>query len=135
MRARTRPGDSTSVPSKDFDAVDDVDGMVQSCCGIIDAVILEFDDVTPLDRWTEALDTLLATERTAADTATDPTAQTTLIRALLLRDAGSPRLADWLDSVAKARPRAQPGNWLRTLRVLPGHSCRRRRASFVATSP
>jgi ATP/maltotriose-dependent transcriptional regulator MalT/DNA-binding SARP family transcriptional activator len=83
-----------------FRRQDDTDGMVQSCCGIIDAVILEFDDVTPLDRWTETLDTLLAAMCAAAPTATDPSA-TTLIRALLLRNAGSPRLSHWLDCVAK----------------------------------
>ena len=84
-----------------FRREDDADGMVQSCCGIIDAVILEFDDVTPLDRWTETLDTLLATNRAAAHRATDRAALTTLIRGLLLRNSGSPRLSYWLEAVAK----------------------------------
>ena len=75
--------------------------MVQSARGIIDAVILEFDDVTPLDRWIEALGTLLAPDAGAVRVTLDPAAFTTLIRALLLRDAGSPRLADWLDRAAK----------------------------------
>ncbi len=103
-RAHASPHAARQLYERAFEGfrhLDDADGMVQSCCGIIDAVILEFDDVTPLDRWTEALDTLLAPERAAAAT-TDPAALTTLIRALLLRDAGSPRLQHWLDRAAAA---------------------------------
>ena len=102
-RAHASPRAARQLYERAFEGFrrrDDSDGMLQSCCGIIDAVILEFDDVTPLDRWTEALDTLLATDRTAAQTVTGGVAVTTLIRALLLRDPGGPRLAHWLDSFA-----------------------------------
>jgi len=85
-----------------FRRADDAEGMVQSCCGVIDAVILEFDDVTPLDRWAAALGALLETDRPASRARTDGVAVTALIRALLFRDAGNPRLADWLNRAANA---------------------------------
>ena len=103
-----------------FRRLDDTDGMVQSCCGIIDAVILEFDDVTPLDRWIEALGTLLATGGPTSGASNYPVAVTALIRALLLRDAGNPHLAEWLDQASAAvaaTPAGHPAaeSWRRTL--------------------
>jgi len=85
-----------------FHRADDTGGMVQCCCGVIDAVILEFDDVTPLDRWIAALGTLLETDPSAPRAQTDAVAVTALIRAMLFRDAGNPRLADWLARAANA---------------------------------
>ncbi len=85
-----------------FRRTDDTEGMVQSCCGIIDAVILEFDDVTPLDVWIGALGTLLERDDAGARARTDPVAVTALIRALLFRDAGNPRLESWLERAATA---------------------------------
>ena len=85
-----------------FRRPDDIVGMVQCCCGIIDAVILEFDDVTPLDVWIGALGTLLERDVPGARAPTDLAAVTTLIRALLLRDAGNPGLEGWLRRTAAA---------------------------------
>ena len=85
-----------------FRRTDDTVGMVQCCCGIIDAVILEFDDVTPLDVWIEALGALLERDVPGARAPTDLAAVTTLIRALLFRDAGNPRLEGWLRRAAAA---------------------------------
>jgi ATP/maltotriose-dependent transcriptional regulator MalT/DNA-binding SARP family transcriptional activator len=76
-------------------------GMVRSACGVIDAVILEFDDLAPLDRWIETLDSLLTREDASRGTL-DVAAVTALIRATLLRDAGDPRLDYWLEHAARS---------------------------------
>ena len=104
-RAHASPRAARQLYERAFEGfrhLDDSAGMVQSSCGIIDAVILEFDDVTPLDRWIEALGTLLAPGGSASRKETDPVAVTALIRALLIRDAGNPRLEGWLDQAAAA---------------------------------
>ncbi len=43
-----------------FSDQQDTEGMIESCSGIIDAIIFEFDDIAPLDRWLNVLDGLLA---------------------------------------------------------------------------
>ncbi len=104
-RAHASPRAARQLYERAFDGfrrVDDGAGMVQCCCGIIDAVILEFDDVTPLDRWVEALGALLTSGSPAASAENAPVALTTLVRALLWRDAGNPRLGEWLDRAAAA---------------------------------
>jgi len=76
-----------------FRARDDTAGMLRSCQGIVDAIVLEFDDVAALDRWLETLDGLIARTTTVE---VDAPAATALIRATLLRDAGNPRIERWL---------------------------------------
>ena len=104
-RAHTSPRASRQLYERAFEGfrnVDDVDGMVKCCCGIVDAVILEFDDATPLDHWIETLGRLLETGGATPRALADPAAVTTLIRGLLLRDAGNARLGVWLDRAATA---------------------------------
>jgi hypothetical protein len=69
-----------------FQAAGDARGMARSACGAIDALLLEFDDLAPLDRWCAAL----------ADPAPDAATAATLAHALLLRDPGSAALEGWL---------------------------------------
>ena len=57
-----------------FRARDDQRGMLACCCGLIDAVILEFDDLAALDPWIAVLK------------ASPGNAAPTLARAMLLRD-------------------------------------------------
>src|SRR5258708_12792658 len=38
-----------------FAASADRRGMMQSCCGIVNAIILEFDDLASIDRWIDEL--------------------------------------------------------------------------------
>ena len=78
----------------------DLVGTLRSACGVVDAVILEFDDLAPVDRWIETLDALLMQGDTSPGTL-DVAAVTALIRAMLLRDAGNPRLDYWLERVAR----------------------------------
>lgn len=78
----------------------DQSGMIRSACGGVDAVILEFDDLAPLDRWIETLDALLVPGNESPETL-DVAAVTALIRAMLLRDPGNPRLDHWLDRAAR----------------------------------
>ena len=110
-----------------FRRADDVEGMVQCCCGIIDAVILEFDDVTPLEPWIRSLATLLETDGPAAPVRDRAAAATTLVRAMLFRDAGSPRIGAWLDRAAAALATTTP--------VPPtAESCRRAHALVSAVA-
>ena len=81
----------------------DIDGMVRSCSGVIDATILEFDDLATLDHWIDELIGLCKTHAAA-----DADATATLIRALLLRDPGNPALADCLRRAGVARSGVAP---------------------------
>jgi ATP/maltotriose-dependent transcriptional regulator MalT/DNA-binding SARP family transcriptional activator len=80
----------------------DTPALVQTCRGIIGAIILEFDDLGALDPWIAVLADLLKNSAASPATAVDPGAAETLIRALLLRDAGNPGLETWLDSAEQA---------------------------------
>jgi len=91
----------------------DTRGMTRSCCGLVSATILEFDDVTALDPWIGTLAGLLTGGERGG--AIDPAAATVLIRALLLRDPGNAELGQWLDRterVARASPDAQAASAL-----------------------
>lgn len=76
------------------------DGALRSCCGLIDAIIFEFDDLAPLDRWRAILGDLLRARASAGAGTLDPAAANVMVRALLLRDAGSDELDEW---IARAR--------------------------------
>jgi len=69
-----------------FRAAGDARGMARSACGAIDALLAEFDDLAPLDRWCAAL----------AEPGPDAATATTLAHALLLRDPGNAALEGWL---------------------------------------
>ena len=82
----------------------DARGVARASCGVVGAIILEFDDLTALDPWIGTLEKLLAGSEGGG---VDPAAVATLIRALLLRDPGNDRLQQWLDRaerVARASP-------------------------------
>ena len=86
-----------------FHRAGDARGMTRSCCGVMGAIILEFDDLTALDQWIGTLSGLLA----GSERGVDPVAVATLIRALLLRDPGNEGLTQWLDRAERAA-RASP---------------------------
>ncbi|MCC7483367.1 MAG: hypothetical protein IT529_00120 [Burkholderiales bacterium] len=78
-------------------------GMIASCRGVIDAIVLEFEDLTALDEWLERLAGLLGDDALTAGGA--PGAAATLARALLLRDPGHalvPRLLGAAERAARA---------------------------------
>ena len=102
MRARAPPGSSTSGPSKASDTPDDADGMVRKWRGIIDAVIVEFDDVAPLDPWIEAL-ARCSHRRTRRARATRSGGRATLIRACCFAMPGARASGLARSSRAKAR--------------------------------
>lgn len=85
-----------------FRSSGNIDGMIRSCCGVIDATILEFDDLASLDHWT---DELLHLARTDADD--DGAAAATLIRVMLLRDPCNPVLGEWLGCTGIAQSGAR----------------------------
>jgi LuxR family maltose regulon positive regulatory protein len=78
-------------------------GMVRSCCGLLNATILEFDDLAQLDHWTGVLSGLL---REGGSGERDAAARAVLIRALLLRDPGNAELGAWLEGAELAVARA-----------------------------
>jgi LuxR family maltose regulon positive regulatory protein len=72
-------------------------GMMRSCRGVVNAIILEFDDLASLDRWIGELTGLLKENGSGKSAGSDSATTATLIRALLLRDAGNAELQEWLD--------------------------------------
>jgi LuxR family maltose regulon positive regulatory protein len=79
-----------------FRAAADARGMASSAGGAIRALLAEFDDLAPLDRWCAAL----------AQGSPDAAAAATLAHALLARDPGNAALDDWVarsgDPLARA---------------------------------
>lgn len=69
---------------------------IRSCCGLIDAIIFEFDDLAPLDHWRAQLAGLLEESAGRIPEGADAIAAGAMARALLLRDAGSPALEGWI---------------------------------------
>jgi len=80
-----------------FTTAADRRGMMRSCRGIVNAIILEFDDLASLDRWIDELAGLLKESGDGKSVGGDSSTAATLIRALLLRDPGNPELQEWLD--------------------------------------
>jgi ATP/maltotriose-dependent transcriptional regulator MalT/DNA-binding SARP family transcriptional activator len=64
-----------------FRSAGDAAGMLSSCRGVVEALIVEFDDLAPLDQWIAELSRLLAGRE-------DDAAASTLAKATLLRAAG-----------------------------------------------
>jgi ATP/maltotriose-dependent transcriptional regulator MalT/DNA-binding SARP family transcriptional activator len=103
-RAQASPRAARQLFERAFEAFRDrqeVMGMLDSCRGIVEAIVFEFDDIAPLDRWLGVLDGLLAR---CSDT---PPAQisfaaATLIGATLLCDAGNRRIEAWLERAEQA---------------------------------
>ncbi len=85
-----------------FGRTSDPAGMLESCCGVVNAIAFEFDDLTPLDRWIRTLAGLLCGHEAASPGGLDPVAAATLIRAFLLRDAGNAELTEWLARAERA---------------------------------
>ncbi|HUN70143.1 MAG TPA: BTAD domain-containing putative transcriptional regulator [Burkholderiales bacterium] len=82
------------------------DGAARSCRGLIDAIIFEFDDLAPLDRWCAVLAGLLK-DRAARELGdADRAAAGVMVRAILLRDAGSEALDDWIERARAPLARA-----------------------------
>src|SRR5574337_1265692 len=120
-----------------FRAHADPEGMIRACRGVIDATVLEFDDLATLDPWIGELVALCRAHPAAA-----PTVAATLIRALLLRDPSHPDLADWLDRAGAApagapnppispQRRLWPAPWQRSC----GETSPRPRPSSAASRP
>ena len=64
-----------------FRSAGDAAGLLSSCRGVVEALIVEFDDLAPLDHWIAELSRLLAGRE-------DGAAASTLAKATLLRAAG-----------------------------------------------
>jgi len=102
-RARSSPREARRRFEQALEAFQqrsDVAGATRACCGLIDAIVFEFDDLAPLDRWCGVLDGLLKTQGAQPAQQTDRIAAGAMARALLLRDAGNAQLEEW---IARAR--------------------------------
>ena len=80
----------------------DSNAMLQSCRGIVDAIVFEFDDLTPLDNWLDVLEGLLAQAGVAAGASVASAAAMSLLRGTLLRDPGNVRVEAWLGRAERA---------------------------------
>ena len=76
------------------------EGMLRACCGVVDAIVFEFDDIAPLDRWLDVLEGLLTRSDEASPSGSS--AWATLLRGTLLRDPGNVRVELWIDRVVRA---------------------------------
>ena len=92
-----------------FKSRSDAAGMMQAACGAVDATLLEFDDLTPLDPWIPALSGMLTESHTPARGIVE--ASSALVRALLVRNPGSAQIDEWL----KKAERAAAGDGARAL--------------------
>ena len=84
----------------------DAGGAVRSCRGLIDAIIFEFDDLAPLDRWCAVLAGLLRERNVGEPDDADSAAAGAMVRAMLLRDAGSVALDGWIERARTPLARA-----------------------------
>jgi len=99
-RARSAPREARrrfEQALEGFRRAGDASGAIRSCCGLIDAIIFEFDDLAPLDRWRVQLAGLLEESAGRDPQGVDATAAGAVARALLLRDAGNPDLDNWIE--------------------------------------
>ncbi len=99
-RARSSPREARRRFEQALEAflrAGDADGAVRSCCGLIDAIIFEFDDLAPLDRWCGVLAGLLKESAAREPNRPERAAAGVMVRAMLLRDAGSAALDDWIE--------------------------------------
>ena len=83
----------------------DLSGMLRSACGLIDAALLEFDDLAPLDHWIGTAARLLQDAGARGDRL-PAAAIATLIAAILWRDSGQRDLDSWLERARQAAPHA-----------------------------
>ncbi len=84
----------------------DIEGATRACCGLIDAIVFEFDDLAPLDRWREALAGLLKQRPAGEAGDAERAAAGVMVSALLLRDAGNPALEGWIERARMPLARA-----------------------------
>jgi LuxR family transcriptional regulator, maltose regulon positive regulatory protein len=103
-RAHASPRAARQLFERAFEAFrskDDRAGMRRSCCGVIEAIVFELDDIAPLDRWLQTLDGLIAESPDGASAPVDVATAATLIRATLLCDPGNARLDALLDQAER----------------------------------
>lgn len=79
-----------------FERASDLAGAAQSACGAIDATLVEFDDLAPLDRWTGVLAAMLRESAARIPPGISAQAAAALGRALLVRNPGNEELDGWL---------------------------------------
>lgn len=111
-RARAAPRAARRQFEQAFEAfrsAGDRKGMLQSACGVLDTAVSELDDLAPLDHWIAVLADMLRPAEDPAAAQEESDAVIALIRAMLLRNPGSPDLDGWLaraERGAAARPAA-----------------------------
>ena len=132
-RARSRPREARRRFEQALDGflhAGDSGGAVRSCCGLIDAIIFEFDDLAPLDRWCGVLAGLLKEGAIAGV----PAAAGVMVRAMLLRDAGNAGLDGWIERADVPLARAASA-LLRGDFAAAGASIEAMRADALAPAP
>jgi len=76
----------------------DPEGMVLTCCGIIDAIVRELDDLSLLDPWIDALEELWSAHRSALPEHVERHVVRSTLMSLLLRRPGNAGFENWLEN-------------------------------------
>ncbi|MFQ5995546.1 MAG: BTAD domain-containing putative transcriptional regulator [Acidiferrobacterales bacterium] len=82
-----------------FESQDDKDhrGLILACCGVIDSVLHEFDDLSLLDRWRQTLETLWKTYTDASARDVETHVTRSVFMCLVLRTLNHPEFEHWLE--------------------------------------
>jgi LuxR family maltose regulon positive regulatory protein len=94
-----------------FDSREDKDyrGLILACCGVIDSVIHEFDDLSLLDRWVDTLELLGKTHAGNSGDDVETAITRSMFMALVLRKPEHPDFELWLERVqATVQPSTDP---------------------------
>ena len=88
----------------------DAGGALLSCCGVMDAILDEMDDLAQLDRWIDLLHTHLDEQRDGPDNLPPDSMTSTVLLALSVRRPDHPALAAWQRrALETVRSKRNPG--------------------------
>lgn len=99
-RSVSAPRESRHYFERAFDAFTcgtgaDAGGALLSCCGVMDAILDEMDDLAQLDRWIDLLHTRLDAQGGVPDNPSSERITSTVLLALSVRRPDHPALAAW----------------------------------------
>ncbi|MDX1430939.1 MAG: BTAD domain-containing putative transcriptional regulator [Gammaproteobacteria bacterium] len=107
IRHRSAPRESRRFYERAYDGFceetnPDTNGIVLACCGCIDAIIHELDDLSLLDVWMDELETQWHSLRDTLGENVALRVTRSMVMSLLLRRPGAPEFAIWVDHALEA---------------------------------
>ena len=81
-----------------FESVDEVNtqGLILTCCSIIDSILYELDDLSLLDRWLEILESLWGTHADSCPSDVETYVTSSMFTSMVLRRPDHPEVKHWL---------------------------------------